>query len=204
MKKSIKPLGVELSTKFLEGVEKLRYLAVGLSPILMNNGAGRLLSGSESGIRKPTIPTPEEEAANGLYKAASGQLYMPGSAFRKAVLWASKGKRVGKVSAFSVVSPALVVAREECLLIDPDTQEEIREYIIDTRRAVPPKQGAVRRSRPRIDRWACEVEFEFYQISAANSRMVDDLMVQAGMLVGVGNYRPEKGGSFGRFKVVKL
>lgn len=57
------------------------------------------------------------------------------------------------------------------------------------------------RTRPIFDEWACGVEIEFVE-SLIKAGQVINLLNAAGTIVGIGDWRPQKGGSFGKFKVV--
>ena len=86
--------------------------------------------------------------------------------------------------------------------------EPITSYRIDIRRVIVQRQG-VMRARPLIELpWACVAEFE----CDAGLGMVGDTpfaaqlfhqaLGYAGQIVGIGDYRPEKGGLFGKYAVV--
>jgi hypothetical protein len=57
------------------------------------------------------------------------------------------------------------------------------------------------RSRPIFPRWACRMKVRFVK-SIISQRSVVNLVNAAGALVGVGDWRSEKGGSFGSFTCV--
>lgn len=58
------------------------------------------------------------------------------------------------------------------------------------------------RTRPYFNEWCCEVEIEFVS-SLIKEGQVANLMAAAGSIVGIGDWRPQKGGSFGKFMVVE-
>lgn len=111
------------------------------------------------------------------------------------------------------IDQMLVFTRDD---IDLDTLkrdaaplEPITEYEIDVRRCIVQRQG-VMRARPLIDLpWACVAEFEYDAGlgTAEGEPVAVKLYLQAlgyaGQIVGIGNYRPERGGRFGKFAVVK-
>lgn len=58
------------------------------------------------------------------------------------------------------------------------------------------------RTRAVVPHWYCFLRLN-YIIPQLNHQAVGTLLANAGELNGVGDVRPQKGGSFGRFKVVK-
>lgn len=58
------------------------------------------------------------------------------------------------------------------------------------------------RSRPIFKEWACTVEIQ-YVSSLLKERQVVNLLAAAGVIVGLGDWRPQKGGSFGQFRLAE-
>jgi hypothetical protein len=59
------------------------------------------------------------------------------------------------------------------------------------------------RTFPRIDKWEANVEFHVLA-DEITEEVFEDALIQAGAFVGIGRFRPENGGFFGRFEVVKI
>lgn len=59
------------------------------------------------------------------------------------------------------------------------------------------------RSFPRIDEWSGSVEFHIIADEITKD-IFEEAVRYAGMAVGVGRFRPERGGYFGRFSVGKI
>lgn len=57
------------------------------------------------------------------------------------------------------------------------------------------------RSRAIFPEWACKVEIEFVA-SLLKQNQIVNLLAAAGIIVGVCDYRPQKGGSHGKFSIV--
>lgn len=57
------------------------------------------------------------------------------------------------------------------------------------------------RTRPIFPEWACTVNFSYMQ-TALTERAVANLLGAAGHIVGIGDWRPQKGGPYGKFRVV--
>ena len=181
----------------------IRYRITGISPQLMNSPAS-MLTPTPTGARAKTVPSPEREAENGAYRLPDGALYFPTLAFRQALIDAGTGRRIGKRGASSVLTGSVFLpdgVGMETPLVDPDTSEPLRDYVVDVQRAVirTTKAGVVR-ARPRLDRWAADIAFE-YDDSFFPGELLTEVFALAGTTIGVGNYRPQKRGIFGRFQV---
>jgi hypothetical protein len=59
------------------------------------------------------------------------------------------------------------------------------------------------RNFPRIDDWSGVVEFSIIAPEIPKD-VFEELMAYSGLIVGVGRFRPEKGGYFGRFEATKF
>jgi hypothetical protein len=180
----------------------IRFEVTGVgSGLLMHNPAGMSEPASDK-VGPKVIPTPEVEAERGVYRMASGQLYLPATHFRASIIGAASGQKIGKKSAPVIFSAGLFTLEEECPLYDPEDAAPLRDYEIDIRRAVVQKQG-IRRARPLLKRWATEVIFQYEPLllSPENIKSVFNL---AGAIVGVGDYRPAKKGPFGRYSVEQI
>jgi hypothetical protein len=57
------------------------------------------------------------------------------------------------------------------------------------------------RHRPRLNAWGCEFVIEIAD-DIMEAKSVHQLLAEGGVRLGLGDFRPEKGGPFGRFQVV--
>lgn len=171
----------------------------GLTPLLMHNPAGMSsTAGPGLSAKGKDIPTPEAEAEAGTYRLPDGALALPSFAFRGALLSAAKGRKIGKNFATSLVKGSVFVT-SELTPINHTDGTPLKEYEIDMRRAMIGKAG-ITRCRPKVDPWSADVEFEVDEDFISDEH-VHELMVIAGRTIGVGDFRPEKSGPFGRFTV---
>lgn len=177
-------------------MEKLRFEIVSMSPLLMSSPKGMVRGGTTApGTKK--IPSAEDEAEAQTYRMENGQLYMPANAFRSALLGACAGQRIGKRGAKAVMAGSIFLTHECSVLTDPATSKPLHDYLIDVRRCVI-QRNAIMRARPRLEKWATEVEFEI-DTDFMEPKWVLETLERAGKTIGVGNYRPALGGMFGRF-----
>jgi hypothetical protein len=173
-----------------------KFKVTGVFPLLTHSPAG--MNQTSAGPRAKKIPTSEEEAKAGLYIDAEGNYCIPSIAFRSALLNGLKGKKVGRSSAISVFQAAVFNVDEYSVLVDPDTGQPLRDYSIDTRRAIVQRQGVLR-SRPKFEKWGCHVHLEV-DLDITTPQQVEEALNIAGQVIGVGDFRIEKRGTFGKFK----
>jgi hypothetical protein len=176
------------------------FRVIGASPLLMNSAAAFTIADTGKSKTRQNIPSPEDEAEAGTYRLDDGTLGFPAAAFKKAVVAAAKGRKVGKLGLPGIVLASVFETTEHVPLIHPDTGKPLTDYTIDIRGARPQGQGMVRRARPRLDAWACDIELEYDDELVAED-LVRELLERAGRNIGVGNFRPEKSGRYGRFVV---
>lgn len=182
----------------------INFEVSGLAPgLLMHSPAA--MRGGNGGPAKPGvkhIPSPEDEAEAGCYRMPSGQLYIPTTAFRSSIMGGLSQMKMGKLSARQVFASSLYLLDDTCPLFKPETLEPIKEYEIDARRAVVQRQG-ITRCRPHVPVWYTRVTFEFDD-ELMNPEAILDAFTRAGKVVGVLDYRPQKGGPFGRYTVSRV
>lgn len=177
-------------------IETIKFQITGISPLLMHNPSGMKRSDGTS-INKKKIPTAEDEAEAGVYRDAKGIVF-PVIGFRSALLYAVSGKKVGKRSARNVIAASVFNCDEFTAIIDPSSGKPVKEYVIDSRRAVVQGNGIIR-SRPRFNAWALVLRLDIDTDLIAVQVVLENLN-EAGLLAGVGDFRVEKRGWFGRFK----
>jgi hypothetical protein len=182
------------------------FRGVGYTPLLMHSSAAM----QTGGAKVKRIPSPEEEAKAGLY-LKDGKLYVPFVAIRNCTVKGARNLKIGKQSAGTFLAGTIlnVDLDAPCFLQNPKTGKALTEkdYVIDTRRAVVQGQGVLR-SRAKIMEWAFMVSFSLDTSAVSKPEELDDLLLtclnRGGQFVGICDYRPEKGGPFGRFRAEKI
>ncbi len=169
---------------------KAKIRGVGLG-ILLRNPAGM---GQTNGKR--VIPTPEQEAAAGCYWTDDKtSVAIPSWNLFRALVKAAAGYKQGKISMSRIVAGSVAV---EPAMLSFGT----KEYGIDRRRVVVQKQGILR-SRPLLKNW--ELEFDLLvseeDVSPTAFPTLRAICEDAGRRVGIGDFRIEKNGPFGKFVV---
>ncbi|HEY4740396.1 MAG TPA: hypothetical protein VIH76_07370 [Candidatus Acidoferrales bacterium] len=171
-------------------VIKARIKGVGLG-ILLHNPAGM---GQSNG--KKVIPTPEQEAAAGCYWTEDEtSVAIPSWNLSRALVRAAALYKDGKVAMSRIVAGSVAV---EPAMLSFGTNE----YAIDTRRAVVQRQGILR-SRPLLTNWLLDFDLLVSEedVSPKAFPMLRAICEDAGRRVGIGDFRIEKNGPFGKFVV---
>jgi hypothetical protein len=187
-----------LKARALSRIREVHYRLTGATPLLMNNPAGMRMKVDEL-TRGKNIPSAEEAAAGSAYRDTEGNLCGQILAVHSSILRASLGLKLGKVSAKRALQAALSYSydRRYMPLVDPDTDEPLTEYTVHTVRAVVVNAGILR-SRAMVPRWAMVATFELDEAHATAEQVLSVLNI-AGRAVGLGDWRPDKGGIYGRF-----
>jgi hypothetical protein len=180
-------------------IKVCEFKVEGISNILMHNPIS-MRSGANPTMGKKKIPSAEEEAAAAVYRNGGGELVFPSIGFKSSLLRGCTGKRIGKVSAAGQVAAGVFEVNPYTILLDPKTDKPLTKYQIFTARCVVQKNG-VMRSRAEVGPWKATVVFEVDD-DFVTEVQVRELLNIAGRIAGVGDWRPEKRGRFGRYRVV--
>jgi len=168
----------------------------GITPLLMHRfpNAGA----DEPSKRRTGVLDWKQEAETGIYKTPEGTIYHPAEHLEKAIQNAARSFKIpGKRGA---TYSKLVGATLE---VWPDAiPHKIQDYKIDSRPVVVQK-ARIMRHRPRFDKWELEFSIRLLDDQLPVS-VIKEILDQAGLYVGIGDYRPQRGGKFGKFMVTKF
>lgn len=175
------------------------FNVVGISPLLQNNPANFIGVDSDAALGSSKKKyNDEEEARLRVYLDSDGAFCHPCESFTKAMVKAVAGKKFGKMFATSAIKGSVFIAEPFAGLLDAKGKP-IKEYTID-RRPVVVGKARVLRCRPCFPKWRVKLALEI-DVAILRPEDVKDALALAGRIVGIGDYRPEKGGGFGRFMV---
>lgn len=175
----------------------------GVTPILFNRKTEAMLQGLWSKEKKPKTasrPLPREHAITCLYTNAEGKHFVPAEMLMSALIAAGSFVRLdGKrqlSNAKSTVLPAFIT------LLDTQMVLTHQEWEVDMRGGVNPNGNeAVCIVRPRFDRWGF-VANALIDNEAIDEAKIRELFDKAGASMGLGDFRPQRKGIFGKFRVV--
>lgn len=168
---------------------KIKILIAGITPLLMNkyyDHTGENLS-------------PEEEAENHAYRnSETKDLEIPYINLLSCLKSAGRNFKlicVEKDLEYKSILPAAINYEYESISLNT------QKYVIDTRQVKCRKTGErIIRHRPKILNWKMYFEIELNQ-RILSEEILHELFDYGGSVIGIGEFRPEKNGPFGKFKV---
>ena len=166
----------------------------GITPLLMNRFRDASIEGK--GIKKGEAK--EIEAESKLYTTA-GKPYIPSVYLWRALIDAGKRLQVRgqKKATYSKIVGSVVEINPDAIEIK-GKWDEYRVSAVN-----PMTKGRMMVNRPKFDKWSCTFEIHVNGDDISKETL-NDLLVDAGQKTGIGDWRPEKKGKFGKFMVTKF
>lgn len=184
-----------------------KYRLTGITPLLMHNGQlaapgnkwSRLMKEITS-KRNKTDADYEElarlEFFGGLYMTQDGPI-IPAENIKAMLIRAAKGERMGKDAGAGV----MVNEHADLEYDGPRTAQELWDSGDFTHSSLVKIRGSrTTRTRPVFEGWEAIVVVE-HEDTFVDAKDLDRWMHDAGVRVGLGDWRPEMYGRFGRFGV---
>ena len=181
-------------------VVKLRFGIRGTAPLIQHNWSEKGLSmmrlTAAERRKKPKVArNPEAEAEEAMYRTEDGSPGVPILAIKSALISAAHKdlgieKTLVKKSLFFPCADA-----NKCVPLISEEQPICREDIV----RIGANQTDLR-YRPEFAQWRVVIECEV-DTEALSQQDVVNLVNRAGFGVGIGEWRPEKGGEYGRFEI---
>ena len=150
-------------------------------------------------IEKKASTEYEKEALKKLYVDAEGAIYQPATHIENSLIEAGKKIKVkgsGKAT-YSKIFGSMVNV-EEFEIVHNNQKYEIHKTLV----VIPSTKGRIMRYRPMFKSWSLTFHLEFEDEIPAD--VIKEALEIAGKYVGIGDWRPEKKGKFGKFQVVKF
>lgn len=166
----------------------------GASPLLINRFRDTQL---ETKIRRADVK--QAELADKLYLLDNGKPYVPSAYLRNAMIEAGKQIQIAgkKKSTYSKVIGATLDIVEDCIPIKPP------EYVPFSISAVNPMtRGRMMVTRPQFNKWS--LAFTIIVPTDIPKDKLSQILAEAGQNVGIGDWRPQKKGRYGKFMVKKF
>jgi hypothetical protein len=192
------PRKIDISFELREILVKV----VGESPLIVNRfkeKSIRQMADKQAGAASPgrEKKNPKEDYEGSMYRLPDGGYAFPCSAFGKAAVTACVS--LGK----SVISQTQ--ARQAIRVMGDYVKIEgtptMREDVVKVGKF--PNKVADLRYRAEFKRWSCVLLIK-YNARVLTKEQIVNLLSLAGFAVGVGEWRPEKSGQFGMFKIEKV
>jgi len=177
--------------------EKIKVTIEGTTPLLFNRFRDTAIEGKS---KKRTGAMGDIEIEDKLYLDEKGNVLLPATYLRNSIVEASKQfKIVGKgKSTYSKLVASTVQIEPFYLKLDAGKYEVFRISAVN-----PMTKGRMMTERPKYDKWKASFEIVLNDESVPVSVM-NEILEQAGKYVGIGDWRPEKKGMFGKFMIVEF
>lgn len=175
-------------------MKTIEVTITGTTPLLMNS--------PKSMIEPPTTPVvvttgagrdPKVEAEKVAYRMENGELYVPSEAIKGTIVNAASYKKIGKYSAKPIISGGVFITPNEIPLGTKDYKIDIRTVVIRGSRVV--------KARPKLEPWKLKFNIIYNEALIGNPSIIKLILEEAGMRVGILDFRPIKNGAFGMFTV---
>lgn len=173
----------------------------GISPLLVN----RFKEQDEVPVTmkkagKKDYGTPREQAEKTAYADDDGKIWVPTSWVKGALATVASDYKLpgSRKSVKSVIGGAVIPCDEKSYFTE---QYKIKDVEIDSRPCVV-QRARIMRHRARLETWELGLSLEIEE-SILPTENVHEMLVDAGRRAGLGDYRPSKGGPFGRFQITE-
>jgi hypothetical protein len=183
--------------------ETLRVPLVGTAPLIIHrfaDKAKRQMLDAMQGRKSPKEPkNPEQEYEAAFYRLKDGTAGFPVIAFKQATIGAARfyGKDITMTALKQYLFFRGEIGSDGQQLARIDGEPRMREDVVRVGRG---GSGADLRYRPEFPEWTTTLEVVFVK-SVITRGSVLSLIDAGGMGVGVGEWRPEKDGAFGTYRV---
>ncbi len=184
----------------------IECLIEGTAPLIQNRFGERAEVEGNRATRNATLKarTPRDQAADCEYRASDGTIWHPGAGIARLLREAgSSHKQRSTRKSVKFLVPAACIVLDDAIAVLDKNNKKVKTYEIDSRGVViPATKGRVMRHRPRHDVWRMVFRLRVNE-NVLGEEMIHELLQQGGEQIGLGDFRPEKGGPFGTFRVLK-
>jgi hypothetical protein len=172
---------------------------VGIEPgLLMNRFSIEDEAQADKNHRKSKIkPTMQDELERAAYRKQDGELYIPSEWVFQSLLKAAGEYSIpgrGKKTFRDVIKSTIVFEPDQIGL-------GTKKYSVDARPVViRATKGRIVRYRPHLPKWSINFCLTILDEDMIDAETLNTILVRAGQIVGVGDYRPR----YGRFLVERF
>ena len=168
----------------------------GTSPLLQHRFSGDGQPAPKSKVKNRTQT--REDVESYLYKNGTDEIYQPSTHLICTMKKAGARFQIpgqGKLTYKNLLGSGVVI-------VSPDAIPHVNQEWTTDLRSVIINRARIMRSRPRFEEWALEFLLDIEE-DEVPQEVLQEILEYAGKRVGIGDFRPEKGGSFGRFQITK-
>lgn len=185
-------------------MKTIRVQIEGLTPLLIHRFTESAEQAKPTRRVKSRNVDPREEATQHAYIAKNGTFYFNAFAIPSCMGNAGANhKATGTRKTLRFVVPSAVRLTSDTITITNGNGGPAKDFEVDSRPVtIPATKGRIMRHRPRFDQWGARFDL------LINDDLLDPatahvLLQEAGLSIGIGDFRPEKRGPFGTFRVTK-
>lgn len=169
----------------------------GITPLLQNKP--EQFGFDTQWVEKKATTEYEKEALKKLYVDAEGNTYQPSVHIEKAIIDAGKKLKMkgsGKATYSKIFGSMVSVEPYE--VIHQNQKYKIHKELV----VIPSTKGRVMRYRPMFENW--KLNFSVLFEDEIEPSTIKEALEIAGKYTGLGDWRPEKKGKFGKFQVTSF
>lgn len=174
----------------------------GVSPILINRFKEQSeIPATMKKANKKDYGTPREQAESTLYSDEETKLaWVPTAWIKGSLSTVSSDYKLpsSRKSVKSVIGGAVIPIEEKSYFTE---KYKVKDCEVDSRPCVV-QRARIMRHRGRFENWSLSLELSIDE-SILPPDNVHEMLTDAGRRAGMGDFRPQKGGPFGRFSVVE-
>lgn len=196
-------------------MKTFKIRCVGISPLMMDRMSAETLAGLGTGVRpqeqkdRPAI----DKATEKIYRDPNGRIALPAEMLFACLVGAGRNVKNGRkaISTATTTTVPDLLSIEDAYLplinIPAEVNGAEKDYwTVDVRKGTGnngPKPVAVNITRPKFEKWEFETTVTVDEKKAGEDTF-KALFTSAGSTQGLGSFRPNKKGMFGRFKVAEM
>lgn len=176
----------------------------GITPLLIHRFGEQ--AEREAKTRKISVQNidPLAEATANAYIASDGTFFFSAFAIPNAMGAAGANHKMrGTRKTLRFIVPSAVRVTSDTITIMNGAGPAER-FEVDSRPVtIPATKGRIMRHRPRFDCWGAVFQLQLDD-SLISVESAQQLLTEAGQSIGIGDFRPEKRGPFGTFRVTRF
>lgn len=183
----------------------IEVLVEGATPMLQHRATEEGLSGSTRTNSPGEENDPRDIAERAVYRLPGAkQLAVPGSAFARMLREAGGShKAKGSRKSLKYIIPAAVLVLDDLCPLFLKDGARLEDYEVDSRPVtIPATKGRVMRHRARFNEWQCLINLRIND-EILSEALVRQMFAEGLAQIGIGDFRPERGGPFGTGGIVQ-
>lgn len=149
----------------------------------------------KSAAKKGSKSKKEDNLESYVYRNEKGELCLPGEYLRMSMIGASKFRQDPRSPRKSMMD----LAKAAIISLTPLASLGCKNWDYEDRRRVTIQRNAITRTRPAFKSgWTAKIQLQCNLPEYISPSLLNEVIQQAGKLIGVGDFRP----TYGRFQVV--